>query len=129
MPKFYATRPGGGRFIWPTNGSISQYPVWYHQAFDISNRSLPPVVAADRGTVSFIGQLKYGYGNHIIIDHGDGFKTLYAHLSQINVSQGQTVTQGQVIGIVGSTGRSTGPHLHFEVRVGDRPVDPSAYLR
>lgn len=129
VPKFYATRPGGGRFIWPTNGSISQYPIWYHLALDISNRSLPPVVAADTGTVAYIAQLRYGYGNHIIIDHGDGYKTLYAHLSQINVSMGQSVSQGQVIGVVGSTGRSTGPHLHFEVRVGDRLVDPLGYLK
>ena len=129
VPKYYATRPGGGRFIWPTNGSISQYPIWYHMALDISNRSLPPVVAADGGTVSFVGQLRYGYGNHIIINHGDGFSTLYAHLSQINVSNGQRVTQGQVIGVVGSTGRSTGPHLHFEVRQGGQIVNPSFYLK
>src|SRR3989344_4032678 len=129
VPKFYATRPGGGRFIWPTNGSISQYPIWYHMALDISNRSLPPVVAADSGTVVLTAQLRYGYGNHIIIDHGDGFRTLYAHLSQINVSNGQKVSQGQVIGVVGSTGRSTGPHLHFEVRQGGTLLNPSQYLR
>ncbi len=129
VPKYYATRPGGGRFIWPTNGSISQYPIWYHMAYDISNRSLPPVVAADAGTVSTVSQLRYGYGNHIIINHGDGFSTLYAHLSQINVSSGQRVSQGQVIGIVGSTGRSTGPHLHFEVRQGGTLLNPALYLQ
>ena len=98
-------------------------------ALDISNRSLPPVVAADSGTVVLTAQLRYGYGNHIIIDHGDGFRTLYAHLSQINVSNGQKVSQGQVIGVVGSTGRSTGPHLHFEVRQGGTLLNPSQYLR
>lgn len=121
-------KKGAGQFIWPTSGSISQYPVWYHMAIDIANKELPPVLAADKGTVSVAIESRYGYGNHIIIDHGNGFQTLYAHLSQINVSVGQSVSRGQVIGVVGSTGRSTGPHLHFEVRQNGQLVNPLSFL-
>ena len=75
----------------------------------------------------FAGQQR-GYGNVIIIDHGGGMSTLYGHQSSIIVTQGQSVNQGQVIGYVGSTGKSTGCHLHFEVRVSGNPVDPTGYL-
>ena len=120
--------PGSGRFIWPTSGDISQYPVGYHMALDIANRSLPPVIASDTGTVSFSGCLNWGYGCHVIIDHGNGFSTLYGHLSRIDVSAGQVVNQGQTIGRLGSTGRSTGPHLHFEIRSGGALQNPLGYL-
>jgi len=122
-------QPGSGRFIWPTTGSVTQFPVYYHMALDIANRELPPVVASDTGTVSYAGCLGYGYGCHTIIDHGNGFQTLYGHLSRIDVSAGQGVTQGQTIGRVGSTGRSTGPHLHFEVRLGGALQNPLSYLK
>jgi murein DD-endopeptidase MepM/ murein hydrolase activator NlpD len=69
-----------------------------------------------------------GYGNCIIVDHGGGLATLYAHCSRLTVTKGQTVTDGQVIGYVGSTGLSTGPHLHFEVRRDGRPIDPKPFL-
>lgn len=124
-----AGQPGSGRFIWPTTGNISQYPVYYHMALDIANRSLPPVIASDTGTVSFSGCLGYGYGCHVIIDHGNGFQTLYGHLSRIDVNAGQNVGQGEKIGTLGSTGRSTGPHLHFEIRKGGVLQNPLGYLQ
>ena len=120
---------GTSNFIWPTSGTISQNPIWYHMALDIANRALPPVIAADSGTVVYSGCLKYGYGCHVIIDHGNGYRTLYGHLSQLGVSVGQNVGQGQQIGILGSTGKSTGPHLHFEVRSGSTLLNPLNFLR
>jgi murein DD-endopeptidase MepM/ murein hydrolase activator NlpD len=69
-----------------------------------------------------------GYGNYTCVDRGSGFATCYGHQSKILVRSGQVVTQGRLIGAVGSTGHSTGPHLHFEVRIGGKPVDPQAYL-
>ena len=123
-----AGQAGSGNFIWPATGSISQYPVYYHMAADISNRSLPGVIASDGGTVVFSGCISTGYGCHIIIDHGNGYQTLYAHLSAINAEAGNVVSQGQTIGRVGSTGRSTGPHLHFEIRKGGALQNPLSYL-
>lgn len=120
---------GTGRFIWPAGGRITQYPVWYHMALDIANRSAPDIIAADGGTVVYSGCVRYGYGCHIVIDHGNGFSTLYAHLSSLYVSVGQRVVQGQTIGKMGSTGRSTGIHLHFEVRQGGRLLNPLSYLK
>lgn len=120
---------GSSNFIWPTSGIITQYPVWYHMALDIANPSLPPVLASDTGTVTFAGCIAYGYGCHVIIDHANGYQTLYGHLSQILVSPGQAVTQGQQIGVLGSTGKSTGPHLHFEVRSGGTQLNPQDFLK
>ena len=124
-----AGQPGSGQFMWPTSGGISQYPIWNHMALDISNRGLPPVMAADTGTVTYAGCIGGGYGCHVIIDHGNGFQTLYAHLSRIDVGPGQGVGKGQGIGKMGSTGRSTGPHLHFEVRKGGALQNPLGYLQ
>lgn len=120
---------GIGRFIWPTTGYISQYPVGYHMALDIANKALPPVIASDGGTVVFSGCLGYGYGCHVIVDHNNGFSTLYGHLSRIDVGAGQVVDQGEKLGNVGSTGRSTGPHLHFEIRSGGALQNPLGYLK
>ncbi len=120
---------GSSNFIWPTTGSISQYPVWYHMAVDIQNPGAPPIIASDTGTVIFAGCLSYGYGCHVIIDHANGYETLYGHMSQILVSPGQAVTQGQQIGVMGSTGRSTGTHLHFEVRSGGAQLNPLNFLK
>lgn len=138
-PKYIAMAPsyaqvvagvrGTSNFIWPTNGVITQYPTWYHMALDIANNAAPPVLAADTGTVTFAGCIQYGYGCHIIIDHANGFQTLYGHLSVISVSAGQAVNQGQQIGTMGSTGRSTGTHLHFEVRSGGTLLNPQDYLK
>lgn len=109
--------PGTGQFIWPTTGVISQYFSWYHKAIDIANPTYPPIIAADSGVVIVAGWVdNTGYGNRVMIDHGNGYITLYGHMSRIIVSVGQRVGKGQLIGYVGSTGRSTGPHLHFEIR-------------
>ena len=98
-----------------------------HTGIDIGAPSGAPIVAAAAGTVLVAGW-EEGYGNTVVIDHGGGIATLYGHQSSIAVAVGQSVTRGQVIGAVGSTGHSTGPHLHFEVRVNGSPVDPLGYL-
>ncbi|MBP6045323.1 MAG: peptidoglycan DD-metalloendopeptidase family protein [Microgenomates group bacterium] len=120
---------GNSNFIWPTSGGITQYPIWYHMALDIANNALPPVLASDTGTVTFAGCITYGYGCHIIIDHGNGYQTLYGHLSSLGVTPGQAVSQGQQIGNMGSTGRSSGPHLHFEIRSGGAQLNPLNFLK
>ncbi len=122
---------GEGNFIWPTTGRVSQRYAWYHPAVDIASRESPAVVASQGGTVVTAGWSNGGYGNYVVIDHGNGYKTLYAHLlnNSIVVTVGQRVTQGQKIGILGSTGRSTGPHTHFEIiGVGGR-IDPLSVLK
>jgi len=99
----------------------------FHSGLDIKADNGSPVFAARSGVVKFAGW-KSGYGNVIIIDHGGGIETYYAHLSKINVFVGLRVEKGDFIGRVGSTGTSTGPHLHFEVRVASEVRDPVAYL-
>jgi murein DD-endopeptidase MepM/ murein hydrolase activator NlpD len=93
-------------------------------AIDIAAGMGDPIYAADSGVVVYAGWISGGYGNMVMIDHGNGYQTLYAHLSAIRVSCGASVRQGQVIGLAGSTGRSTGPHLHFEVRYMGGFVNP-----
>ncbi len=117
--------PANGKgFVWPTTTNhISQYFRWGHTGVDIDNRSRPSVFAAQSGTVEFTGWLG-GYGNLIIVNHGGGLTTYYAHLDKFYVSKGQAVTTGAAIGKMGSTGRSTGPHVHFEVRRNGRPINP-----
>lgn len=119
----------GGKFIWPTQGIITQYPVSYHLAVDIANASAPAVASGDGGVVTFSGCLKYGYGCHVIINHADGYQTLYGHLSSFTVNAGDSVGRGQVIGRMGSTGRSTGTHLHFEVRKNGVLLNPLSFLK
>jgi len=116
-------------FIWPFYGSISQYFSGYHRGVDIDGFGAygATIVAAADGQVVLTAYQDWGYGYHVIIQHADGSRTLYAHLSDIWVGQGQYVSQGEGIGALGSTGYSTGPHLHFEVHIGG-PVDPLAYL-
>lgn len=116
-------------FIWPTSGSISQHPIWYHMAVDIANREAPAVGASKAGKVSYADCIRGGYGCHVIVDHGGGYQTLYGHLSRIAVGVGSQVDQGQVLGTMGSTGRSTGTHLHFEVRKNDTLLNPLNLLR
>jgi murein DD-endopeptidase MepM/ murein hydrolase activator NlpD len=99
----------------------------FHSGQDIEAPWGAPIVAGASGTVSFVGW-QNGYGQLIVIDHGGGLTTRYGHLSHIDVSLNQSVTSGQFIGRVGSTGRSTGPHLHYEVRINDEPVNPLGYL-
>lgn len=114
----------GSGLLWPTTTKhISQYFKWGHTGIDIDNRSRPAVYAAAGGTVEFTGWLG-GYGNLIIVNHGGGMTTYYAHLDKFYVSKGQAVEKGAAIGQMGSTGRSTGPHLHFEVRRNGTPVNP-----
>lgn len=119
-----------GQFIWPAAGGITQYFRWYHPALDIANKAAPDVLAADSGTVVAAGMLdNWGYGIRVIIDHGNGYQTLYAHLQAVYVQPGQTVSRGNAIGRMGSTGRSTGTHLHFEVRQNGVAQDPLGFLQ
>ncbi|PWU22590.1 hypothetical protein C5B42_05720 [Candidatus Cerribacteria bacterium 'Amazon FNV 2010 28 9'] len=119
-----------GQFIWPTQGVITQKFSWYHSGVDIANHIGTPILAADSGKIIVAGWTdNTGYGNRVMIDHGNGYITLYGHMSVISVQVGQTVHRGDVIGLMGSTGRSTGPHCHFEVRKGNVPQDPLAYLQ
>lgn len=99
----------------------------YHEGQDIDAAYGTPVQVAASGRVIIAGWQR-GYGNVVYVDHGNGLSTRYGHLSAIDVIVGQTVTRGQTIGLVGSTGRSTGPHLHYEVRINNQPVDPRPYL-
>ena len=109
---------GGGFFIWPANNHyLSGNDFWSgHLAIDIATATGAPIYAADSGVVVFAGWDSNGYGNVIMIDHQNGYHTLYAHLSSLNARCGSNAAQGNVIGYAGSTGNSTGPHLHFEVR-------------
>jgi len=100
----------------------------HHLGIDIDARTGDPITAAADGIVAFSG-IKTGYGNVVIIDHGNGYETLYAHNQSNGVRAGDVVRAGAVIGKVGSSGRSTGSHLHFEVHVNGRPVNPTAYLK
>ena len=126
----------GDGFCWPCPGyyGITSGFKWrwgrQHKGIDISSSGIygKPIVAADSGTVIVAGYNNGGYGNYVMVDHGNGFITLYGHMSAYAVSSGQRVSQGEVIGYVGNTGRSTGPHLHFEVRVDGTPVDPTQFF-
>lgn len=120
---------GSGQFLWPTSGIVTQYPIWYHMAFDIANPGAPGIAAAGDGVVITAGYMAFGYGNYVVIDNGDHLSTLYGHLTEYYVKAGDRVTRGQIIGKMGSTGRSTGTHLHFEVRYNGVPVDPRPYLK
>ncbi len=117
-----------GRFIWPTRGFISQGYWAFHRAIDIANGTGVPIAAADNGVVESAGWSNVGYGYLVVINHGNGFKTYYAHNSQFFVGAGQAVKQGQTIAAMGSTGQSTGPHLHFEIRLNGAQVNPLVYL-
>ena len=118
-----------GQFVWPTQGTITQRFVWYHQGIDIANHGAPAVLAADAGTVSVPPYMYGGFGNCVLINHGNGYTTLYGHLSQVFVSSGQTVRRGDAIGKMGSTGRSTGIHLHFQVSLNGVNVNPLNILK
>lgn len=120
---------GSGQFLFPTNGVITQQPIWYHMALDIANASGPDIFAANDGVVIYSACLTWGYGCHVIVDHGGGLKTLYGHMQKFYVSAGEKVSRGSALGRMGSTGRSTGTHLHFEVRVNDVTVNPWSYVK
>jgi murein DD-endopeptidase MepM/ murein hydrolase activator NlpD len=126
-----AATPSASGFIWPVSGPVtSPFGMRWgrmHTGIDIGVPYGTPIQGAASGQVIYAGWMD-GYGNLVFIDHGRGISTGYAHQSSIAVSNGQTVTQGQVIGYVGCTGHCFGPHLHFEVRVNGSPVDPLGYL-
>jgi murein DD-endopeptidase MepM/ murein hydrolase activator NlpD len=131
------------RFIWPEpRAQISQpfgpsrlvleppyggYP-HFHTGIDLVEPFASPVYAADDGVIALVGSSSSGYGRYVVIAHSGGLDTLYGHLSTTLVKVGQLVSQGQTIGLEGSTGNSTGPHLHFELRIKQQPIDPSPYL-
>ncbi|WP_293985648.1 murein hydrolase activator EnvC [uncultured Megasphaera sp.] len=132
-----AAAAGSGGMIWPVNGVVTSpygyrtHPIFgttiYHSGIDIGVDYGTPVQAAAGGTVVEAAWIS-GYGYSVIIDHGNGLSTLYGHNQELAVSAGQQVSQGQVIAYAGSTGNSTGPHVHFEVRSSGEPVDPNGYL-
>ena len=120
--------------LWPARGDVSS-PFglrWngsdFHPGIDIANDMGTPIVATADGTVVTAGWNAGGYGNMVDIDHGNGVLTRYGHAMQVVVTQGQYVRRGQVIAYMGSTGYSTGPHVHYEVRINGRPVNPISYL-
>ena len=120
---------GSGAFAWPSSGTINQRFWGGHAGVDIGAWTGSPVWAADGGYVAVAaGGWNAGYGNHVIIDHGNGFVTLYAHLNSIFVKPGENVARGAQIGSVGNTGNSTGPHLHFEIRYQGSPRNPLNYM-
>lgn len=128
---------GTGRFMWPCRGEITSYFGWrthpifgttkYHSGMDIAVDYGTPIMAADSGTVIYSGWLG-GYGYAVMIDHGSGLVTLYAHNQSLNVYEGQYVSKGTCIAYAGSTGYSTGPHCHFEVRLHGEVTEPLNYL-
>ena len=130
-------RMGDGRFIWPVVGEISSpfgsrmHPIFkvqsFHTGLDIGAPQGRPVFAASDGIVLYSGTWG-GYGKTIVVDHGAGYTSIYGHLSNYYVKRATKVKKGQLIGLVGSTGLSTGPHLHFEVRVNGKEVNPLNYL-
>ena len=123
--------PSSAGFVWPANGPLTSGFGWrwgrMHEGIDVGVGYGTPLAAAAAGTVIVAGW-SGGYGNLVVIDHGNGISTAYGHQSRIAVSSGQQVAQGSIIGYVGSTGHSTGPHLHFEVRVNGSPNNPLNYL-
>ena len=125
-------------FLWPVPGNtyVSSSYGWrfggtdFHTGIDITMGGAygKPIVASKSGVVKYVGYQGNGYGNYLIVDHGDGYSTLYAHCSSIAVSTGQQVSQGQTIAYIGSTGWSTGPHLHFEIRINGQHTNPANYF-
>jgi murein DD-endopeptidase MepM/ murein hydrolase activator NlpD len=136
------------RFVWPEQGmpgapavvtqafgpsDLGLEPAYngfphFHTGIDIAEPQNSPVFAADDGVVILVGSGPYGYGNYVVLAHAGGFVTLYGHLNQALVKVGDTVAQNQPVGLEGSTGASTGPHVHFELRVGGRMIDPAPFL-
>ncbi|MBT2638723.1 MULTISPECIES: M23 family metallopeptidase [unclassified Bacillus (in: firmicutes)] len=124
---------GDGTFVWPTNGGYVSSRQGYrwsrmHKGIDIARPSNYTIKAADNGRVVYAGNSGDGYGNKVIIDHQNGYRTMYAHLASISVSAGQSVSSGSKIGVMGRTGNSTGIHLHFEVYNNGKIIDPLSKL-
>ena len=130
---------GDGQLKWPvpTRSYISSYFGWrtlygkpnYHKGIDIPGAAGTNIVAADAGKVLKVEKLTYGYGWHVLVDHGNGVATLYAHCSRLDVKEGQYVQKGQVIAGIGTTGNSTGNHVHFEVRISGEQKNPLNYVK
>lgn len=135
--RMMASAHGSGQFTWPCYGEITSpfgwrvHPIWgteiFHAGIDIGADYGQPIVAADSGTVIYAGWMG-GYGNAVMIDHGGGLVTLYGHNSSLTVGVGENVSKGQTIALAGSTGNSTGPHCHFEVRIHGEVTSPLNYL-
>ncbi len=117
------------KMFWPVKGVITQYFTWRHHGLDIANKQGTPIYACDAGTIVHSGWSKVGYGNMIEIDHGGGKHTRYGHFYQLLVKKGDVVEKGQVIGLMGTTGKSTGPHLHLEVRINNVTYNPLSYIK
>lgn len=118
------------KFLWPVlSHRVTQYFSWRHTGLDIGDQVGNPIYAADDGKVQISGWNRGGYGNYVIINHGNGIQTVYGHASKLLVETGEVVSRGQVIALVGSTGRSTGPHLHFEVRLNNTRKNPINYIK
>ena len=118
---------GEGNFIWPLSGVLTQFFHRYHPGLDIAN-NVGDILSSDKGVVIRSGWWEGGYGNAVQVDHGNGYVSTYAHLSSISVSVGDEVDRGQKLGVVGSTGRSTGPHLHFTIQFEGKYLDPLSLL-
>jgi murein DD-endopeptidase MepM/ murein hydrolase activator NlpD len=136
-PQNFTIVPGTGRLQYPTYGEVSSPYGWrvhpilgyekFHTGIDFAAETGTPIYAADTGTV-IVAEWYGGYGYAVIVAHGNQLSTLYGHCSELFVTVGQAVQKGQVIAAVGSTGFSTGPHLHFELRLNGEPIDPTPYL-
>jgi murein DD-endopeptidase MepM/ murein hydrolase activator NlpD len=120
--------PASGEFRWPASGALTQ-GYWYgHRAIDIGAALGAAIRASDSGYISFAGWTDIGYGYLVVVNHQNGYQTYYAHLSNIFVREGEPVEASQVVGAMGSTGNSTGPHLHFEIRYDGYPTNPLIFL-
>ncbi len=138
LERLARVREAENRYVWPVHGRLTSYfgrrnlgmgTAAFHRGIDVAAPTGTPIVAARSGTVTYAGWSARGYGNLVRIRHAGGAETWYAHASRILVSVGQYVAQGERIALVGSTGLSTGPHLHFELHVGGSAIDPLSELR
>ena len=130
-PSLVRSQASSSGYIWPAHGILTSSFGWrwgrMHEGIDIAVGNGTPVVSSASGTVIVAGWMG-GYGNLVVVDHGNGVSTAYGHNTGVTVGVGQSVAQGQLIAYSGNTGHSTGPHIHFEVRINGAPVDPLGYL-
>lgn len=117
------------KMFWPAKGVITQYYTWRHHGLDIANKQGTPIYSCESGTIVYASWSKAGYGNMVEVDHGNGKHTRYGHFYQISVKVGDKVERGQVLGLMGTTGKSTGPHLHLEVRINNVTYNPLSYIK
>ncbi len=133
LPQYGAATPSSSYCVWPsTVRVITQYYSWYHNGVDIATpfgRSMPPLFACTSGVVTRAGWDPFGLGLHVRIDHGNGYETVYGHMSRVDVGYGERVGRGSVLGVMGSTGRSTGPHVHFMVKFNGIAQNPLDYTQ